>query len=256
MRRPRWLAAQAVGLVSFALHAAALRMGALAMVQPVVVSGIVFAVPVRAAWSGTRPSVRELGAVALTGSGLAVFLVASKPTSDTAGVVGGVVPLVLTGGGTGLAALVYVLASRSGKSASWRSGWYGVSSGVLFGLAAGLIKLNIGRADALGVNGLLTGWPLWALVVTGLSGVAVNQRAYRTAGLSASMPILNILDVLVALVFGFVVFDEVPAHSATAVGLQVLALACIAAGLFRTAAVATDLAPDQSTESEPARSTS
>jgi hypothetical protein len=61
----------------------------------------------------------------------------------------------------------------------------------------------------------------------------VNQRAYRVGALSASMPILNIVDVLVALAFGVVVFREIPAHSLTAVPVELAALACAALGLRR-----------------------
>jgi hypothetical protein len=44
---------------------------------------------------------------------------------------------------------------------------------------------------------MLHSWAAWAVPV---AGVVINQRAYRAARLSASMPILNIVDVIVALV--------------------------------------------------------
>ncbi len=55
-RRPWWVVGQFVAVGSFALHALALRLGALVVVQPVVVSGIVLAVPVSAALARRLPS--------------------------------------------------------------------------------------------------------------------------------------------------------------------------------------------------------
>src|SRR4051794_19359456 len=47
--QPLWLVGQGLAACSFPLHAYALHVGALAVVQPIVVSGMVFAVPLRAA---------------------------------------------------------------------------------------------------------------------------------------------------------------------------------------------------------------
>src|SRR3954447_16688635 len=80
IRRPMWLLGQLLATCAFALHASALHSGPIAMVQPIVVSGIVWAVPVRAAISRRLPSVTELRAVLVTAVGLAVFLVASNPS--------------------------------------------------------------------------------------------------------------------------------------------------------------------------------
>jgi hypothetical protein len=66
----------------------------------------------------------------------------------------------------------------------------------------------------------------------GLSGVVLNQRAYRVAHLTASMPVLNIVNVLVAATFGFVVFAERPVHTAFALAGEAVALACMALGLW------------------------
>jgi hypothetical protein len=62
------------------------------------------------------------------------------------------------------------------------------------------------------------------MVGCGVCAVLVNQRAYQTTRLSVSMPVLNIVDVLVALVLAAVVFGELP-------GLGVVPLVADAAGL-------------------------
>lgn len=236
--RPWWVLGQVVAILSFALHALALQHGALTIVQPVVVSGIVLAVPVRAALERRLPSRGELGTVALTAAGLALFLVAARPgaghfpTDPSSSVA-----LTLAGAVTAAAATWWAGRCRTGERAAL---WFGVASGVLFGLVAGLVKLTTTTLDHLssqtpGSNELtfLGLWSTWAVLVVGLCGVAVNQRAYRAARLSASMPVLNIVDVLVALVFGVAVFGEAPSHTPLAVAGQLVALACVAVGLRR-----------------------
>src|SRR3954451_24535573 len=81
VRRPLWLLGQLLATCAFAFRASALHAGPIAVVQPIVVSGIVWAVPARAAISRRLPSITELRAVAITAFGLAVFLVASDPTA-------------------------------------------------------------------------------------------------------------------------------------------------------------------------------
>jgi predicted MFS family arabinose efflux permease len=88
-----------------------------------------------------------------------------------------------------------------------------------------------------GVVRLLTVWPTWALVVVGGAGVLGNQLAYRADRLSASMPVLNIVDGLVALAFGYIIFAEVPRHTPAYLGVEIVALCCVAVGLWLLARV-------------------
>ena len=229
LRSPRWLVGQVLSFMSFCLHAFALHLGALAVVQPIVVSGIVLAVPIRAALTRQRPPTGELVAVLVAAVGLGAFLVAAGSMQGGDGSFGLTTILLAVLGTTG-AGLVHLLAGRT-RSAALRAGLYGVVAGVLFGLVAGLVKLSLQRLADDGVTALLTGWPVWTLVLLGLFGVAVNQQAYRVGALSASMPMLNVVNVLVAITFGVVVFDEVPAHTPGALVVQGLALGCIAIGL-------------------------
>lgn len=230
LRRPVWLIGQVLAVVGFAMHAAALHFGPIALVQPIVISGIVFAVPVRSAISRRLPSRHEVLAVTLTAIGLAVFLVASDPTAgEDAGL--GAAPMMLTLLGIAVASGA-ALSARLNREPRHTAFFLGVASGVLFGLVAGLLKLTLQEFAAGGVGRMLTVWPTWALVAVGAGGVLGNQLAYRAARLSASMPVLNIVDGLVALGFGYLVFNEVPRHSPVFLAVEILALVCVGTGLW------------------------
>jgi hypothetical protein len=231
IRRPPWLLGQLLATCAFVLHAAALHSGPIAVVQPIVVSGIVWAVPARAAISRRLPSVTELRAVLVTAAGLAVFLVASDPTAGHhAGLGAGT--LTLAGVGVLVALVANVVAERVQDDPRRKAFFLGVVGGVLFGLVAGFLKLALQGLDDGGVSGMLTAWPTYGVLLAGAGGVLTNQRAYRTAGLSASMPALNIVNGLTSLIFGFTVFSEVPRHSPLFVLIEAGALGCMAVGLW------------------------
>ncbi len=231
VRRPPWLLGQLLATCAFVLHAGALHSGPIAVVQPIVVSGIVWAVPVRAAISRRAPSLAELRAVAITAAGLAVFLVASDPTAGEDASLGWqTVGLTLTLVVVALAANVAAAKVRGNpRRAAFLLGAVG---GVLFGLVAGFLKLSLQELDAGGLPALLTAWPTYAVLVAGAGGVLTNQRAYRTAGLSASMPALNIVNGMTSLAFGFIIFSEVPRHSPLFLVIEAAALACVGVGLW------------------------
>jgi hypothetical protein len=230
VRQPEWLLGQLLATCAFGLHAAALHAGPIAVVQPIVVSGIVWAVPARAALSRRLPSLDELWAVVVTAGGLAIFLVASDPTAGSDADLGlGTVGLLLIG---------VLVAAAANLVASWtqeprrRAFFLGAVGGVLFGLVAGMLKLSLQELNAGGLSGMLTAWPTYGLLLAGAGGVLTNQRAYRTAGLSASMPVLNIVNGLTSLGIGFTVFAEVPRHSPLFLLLEAVGLGCMAVGLL------------------------
>jgi hypothetical protein len=231
VRRPAWLVGQFLATCAFAFHASALHAGPIAVVQPIVVSGIVWAVPARAALSRRMPSRVELRAVLITAVGLALFLVGSDPTAGSRASLG-LGTIALTGGGFAVAIAANLAAGRVHDDPRHKAFYLGVVGGVLFGLVAGLLKLALQELNTGGVGGMFTTWPTYALLLAGAGGVLTNQRAYRTAGLSASMPALNIINGLTALAFGFTVFSEVPRHSPLFLLIEAAALGCMAFGLW------------------------
>jgi drug/metabolite transporter (DMT)-like permease len=230
VRRPLWVLGQVLGTLAFVFHALALHNGPLALVQPLVVSGIVLAVGVRAAMARTVPGAAEIGAVVLAAAGLAVFLVVSAPSPGRESAVGlGALVAVLV---CLLVAATAMTASQRIANPTRRAFLLGAGAGILFALVAVLLKLSLTRYADSGMSGMLTTWPPYLLVVAGLGGVLCNQVAYRTARLSSSMPVLNVVDCLVALFFGYVVLGELPRHSPGALVAEALALAAMLTGLW------------------------
>ena len=230
LSRPWWVVGQALGLLGFTFHALALFNGPIALVQPIIITGIVFAVPVRSAISRQWPEPRELGAVALTAAALVAFLLASDPSQGT-GVPDGPVFLLLVVGSAAVGFAVFALA-RLVRRSTERAFLMGAGAGFLFGLVAVLIKATERQLTEGGVVQMVTTWPLYAVFFVGTSGVALNQVAYRSARLSASMPVLNVVNILLGLSFGYLIFGEVPRHTPVAIAIELGGLAILCVGLW------------------------
>ena len=182
---------------------AALSHGSLAVVQPIVVTTIVFAVFVRSALDRTLPDRQEVLWAICTWVGLALF-VGSVHSPDR--------HHVADDGRR--------CCSSSGPPLRW---WWRrrrtvdrptpsrlparPRRGSLYGMTAGLIKTATSYAR-IGVGPAVHHWSLWLVAPVGLSAFALSQRAFQEARLSVSVPVLNIVDVLVAVAFGCVVFGD------------------------------------------------
>lgn len=230
VRQPSWLLALGLGPVGFACHAAALHFGPIALVQPLAITGIVLAVPIRAAWSRVRPCPVELVAVVVTAGAIAALLLVSDPQPAIQGVAPAtlLVP-VLSCGAAGAGLLLLAAGARTSPT---RAQLLGSTAGILFGSMAVLMEASTSYADEHGAMSLAVTWLPYATVAAGLGGITVNQIAYRTARLSASMPILNVVNCVLTLGFGYLVLHETPRSGPVVLILSTAALAAMAAGLW------------------------
>ncbi|GAA2143924.1 DMT family transporter [Nocardioides koreensis] len=247
VRTPLWVLGAALSGAAFGLHAVALSRGSLVLVQPVIVTGVVFAVLIRSALDRRVPTRAEAGWALVTWAGLAAFLAATGPSARTAHVPSHALPTVavlLLAAATGV-----LVARRRTPGTTGRGMWLGAVAGVLYGLVAVLLKLVLTTLDESGYVATLVTWPIWIMTAAGLAAVVVNQRAYQSSRLSVSMPVLNIVNVLVALVFAAVVLGELPEITPGALGVQAVGLLVIGLGVFRLAGLEEDaqevLAPDR-----------
>ena len=224
VRQWRWLTGLIASLLGVVLHALALRMGSLAVVQPVIVSGLIFSFFFRAGLDRRLPSPRMLLWSSVTTVALAVFLYVERETPGNARPDNARAVLVLAIGAA-LAGACWLLSSRAGRSVS--GVLLGFGTGVIFGLTAGTLKATAAQR---GPEALLTSWSLYALVSLGIVGFLANQVVYRRP-LASSIPALNVANPLVALAYGAFAFSEKPAEHFSATAVAVCSLAAVLLGV-------------------------
>ena len=78
-RRPRWLVGNAFDGVGYLFQFLALRRGSLALVEPLLVLSLVFALPVAAWLEHRRASGADVASTCVIASGLALFLGVARP---------------------------------------------------------------------------------------------------------------------------------------------------------------------------------
>lgn len=205
IRSPRWWAGVVGDLGGYCVQVAALWVGSVLVVQPLIVSMLLFALPLSAKFSGfamTRST--WLWAVSLAAA-LGVFIVVGDPTEghSDAPFSDWLVPLVI-------AAAVVLTCATAGllsKNPGMRALLLGSAGGLLFGIAVALTKfvsdlLERGLLDA------LTAWQTYALVGCGALGFYFQQRAFQSGPLSASLPAVTIGEPFGAAFLGITVLDE------------------------------------------------
>lgn len=237
VRQWRWLVGMAASLTGFLLHALALHLGSLAVVQPIVVTALIFSFLVRAALDGKLPSRTMMVWATLTAAGLAVFLVAVGSTDASSTLyVGPAVAMLAVGAVVSGAAWWASLRDRQHAGVL-----LGIAAGVVFGLIAGVLKETTNTAH--GGLTVLESWPVYVLALLGLAGFLLNQRAYHQAPLSQSLPATNTVNPLVAVIFGAVAFGERPSDRPAVLTAQVVGLTVVLVGVFllaRTEQVVTE----------------
>jgi drug/metabolite transporter (DMT)-like permease len=190
--------------LGFAAQAAALGVGALVLVQPLLVTTLLFALPLGAWWAGRRVRRDELGWAAVLAVALAVFVVVGQPAAGVERApFGDWVPTLVVLG-------VVVGASLAGAALTRgpvRALLLAVVTAVAYGLAAALTTGVVSVLDD-GVPAVLGAWETWALVVAGVGGTWVQQVAYSAGGLTASLPTVTVGEPLVGALLGVVVLRE------------------------------------------------
>ena len=204
-RRPVWLAGIAADGLGFAAQAAALGIGRLSVVQPLLVSAllgasVVFALPLGVRLSGQQLRRGEIGAAALVVAALAAFLAIAGPSGgrSEAPLSHWLVVAVI------LAAICapIVLLGRHGP-APRRAALLGTSAGVLFALSAALTKAVVDELQT-GLVHVISSWELYALAGIGYASMTLNQLALNTGALAAS----SAADPVVSVVLGLTLFHE------------------------------------------------
>jgi len=225
---PLWLLGQAAWLVAFVLQALALHAGRLSVVQPVLVTELVFTLVIRRFLSRWPVRAAAWGAAALLCGSLGVFLVAAEPSGGHPEATAAAwLWALLAAGGTaaGTAAL-----GRSGPPAR-RAACFATSGAVLGALEAALLKTVTAQLSSGGVPAVLTSWEVYALAACGAASTVVVQAALHAGPLSVSQPLLVVLNPLASTGLSVWLFGEHFSDNPWTILLAGIAFVGVAAGV-------------------------
>jgi drug/metabolite transporter (DMT)-like permease len=231
-RQPLWLAGIAVDAAGFFCQAAALGLGRIVVVQPLIASSVVFALPFGIWLTGQRVGRSEWIAAAVVLTGLAAFLAIGDPTGgrDDATTAAWIVSGALIGGAC--AALVLAAVRRP---PGIRATLLGTATGLLFGLSAALTKATVERLDD-GVIAVVADWHLYALIVVGYASMALSQASLQTGRLAPAVATQMVLDPITSVLLGTLAFGEQLHETAAGVVVSLAALGAMLYGLVVLAA--------------------
>jgi hypothetical protein len=233
LRRRTFLAAIGVNIAGSGLQILALHAGTLALVQPLLVLSLLFAVVLGAlAIRHHAPDWVMLAGAACCAAGLASFIAVARPHGG-AGTIGpgAAVPVTVP-----LAAVLAgcLAAARWGPRAT-RPLWLALACGVDFGVNAFLFKVVPDMLPA-GFADPLRQWPLYLIVAVLPVGFLLNLNAYQAGILLAPvLAVITTADPLVSIAAGLLCLHEKIAAGAPARAGEVLSLVVMTAGIIALA---------------------
>jgi drug/metabolite transporter (DMT)-like permease len=202
VRRPVWVLGIGTVIVGLSLQLVALAFGPLVLVQPLLVTGVLFGAVFSAVLAHRRVDglivLGSLGAVA----GLSAFLVLARPTGGSTQLEQdgwALLPLALALGITVLVCLV--AASRYDGPVQVAA--LAAATGVLYGLTAGLMKVVTSQFRSGGPAEVFTHPVLYVVCAVGPMGFLLSQNTFQHGTLIApALAIITIVDPLVGVAIG------------------------------------------------------
>jgi len=226
-KRPVWLAGIAADAVGFVCQAVALAIGRLAVVQPLLVATVVFALPLGARFTGQRVRRIDVFAALLVVGALIAFLTIADPSggSDDA-------PLGQWLVAVGVCAAVCVPLVLLGQhgSAPRRAAALGTATGVLFALSAAFTKVVADQVGD-GLFEVFVHWHVYALVVVGYASMTLNQLALNTGSLAPAVATSLAFDPITSVLLGVTLLSESLHTSPLGIAGTVAALGAALAGM-------------------------
>ncbi len=200
-----WLIGTGALLVGYLLQAIALDNGRLSIIQPLLVTTVVFALPLGYYLTDQSVGRREVIGATVVVLGLAGYAIFGDPASgnDSAPNDEWLVALVAV---TLLSGALYVFARRS--TAHRKASLLGVMSGILYGTSACLVKQVTTQVNDGGLAEALSSWEFWAMSFAGIVAFVVQQLSLREGFLATSVATVSVANPIISVIIGILLFDE------------------------------------------------
>jgi drug/metabolite transporter (DMT)-like permease len=211
LHRPVWFLGIASMILGFVFQVAALRVGSLSLVQPIIATELLIVFAIIALRHRHRVHARDWLAALGMATALGAFLALARPVgghdhaSGSMWVLAGLSTFALA---AVLALMAYVPGARGAHpSANRRAALLGIAAAAGFGFVAAVIK-ELSTHFAQGPVAILSNWSPYVLLLSGAASMFLASHAFQAGSLAASQPGLTVVDPLVASLLGVVLFGE------------------------------------------------
>jgi hypothetical protein len=225
MRHPAWLMGWLLNAIGFSAHVGALHLGAIGVVQAILVAQLPFALLVRAVWRGVRPTARDWFSIACVTAGL-VLLVGLRGEEPQHPAVRSHVVVFLC---AGVAFVITMLAAarKIHNRPQLRTVLAAAGAGTCFSMTAVLVVVVTGDIAHSGLSGLLD-WPTVCVAASSILGTLMVQESFASGSLPTALTTSTITDPVLSGIVGTVLFSAVaPAGLRLYAGLPVAAVLVI-----------------------------
>lgn len=246
LRSPAWFLGWLVNLVAFFVQAAALHLGSVAAVQPLMTTQVLFTIMLSSGAARQRPRLLDwVSGIAICGGIVLLMLVDGAAPMHGAADRGRV--LLITFAALALVALL-VGSSRLRPTPALAAVLLACAAGVCFAMTATFIKLTTDDLIQRGVAATARDWVGYALAGSTGIGLALGQLSHAAGPLPWSMAAMNITNPVVSYVCGMTAFNaDLPTSPGALAGITGAAalLALGVVGLVRSPSIVT-WAPEDS----------
>jgi drug/metabolite transporter (DMT)-like permease len=221
-----WLAGTLVLLTGYLFQAGALDRGRLVVIQPLLVTTIVFALPLGYFLTKQHVGRREvIGAIVIL-CGLALFVYFGDPAGGNENAPNSEWALAF--------AILAVISAAlfvfgRGGDLSMKAAVYGTVSGIMFGLSSALTKPTLDFLHE-SVGTMLSHWECYALAIAGVGGFVLQQVSLGTGRLAPSVATVSVANPVVGILIGVLLLDERLSRPTWHVVLAIIGLALALVG--------------------------
>ena len=228
----QWWLGSLVSALGFGLQAAALGFGSVLLVQALLVTALLFALPVNARSTGRPVTRTQWMWAALLAASVAVIIIVGNPTEGHSRAALGVWAVVVAVMAPAL--VLCVVGARVWAGRPLAAVLLGVVSGSLWGVFAVLTKGLVDHLDR-GLWALLEMPELYVWASVAVAATAWQQSSFRAGSLAASLPTMTVTEPVVASALGMGVLGE---SLRPTDGGWVALIAAVVAVVFATGALA------------------
>jgi drug/metabolite transporter (DMT)-like permease len=202
---PVWLLGTLMLLTGYVTQGAALDRGKLVVVQPLLVTTIVWALPLGYLLTSQHVTRRQVLGALVVVVGLALFVLVGDPDAGVSKT--STQKLVIASAAICAVVVVLLLLTRRSTAPTARAAVLGVAAGLLFGLSASFDKpviddLHVSLSEA------ATAWTTWALLGFGLVAFLIQQLSLAAGQLAPAMAAVSVANPAVSVVLGIVLYEE------------------------------------------------